>query len=139
MKAGDVVFGAFAVDRITLADHLSVVVQVQGQQAMLVYVTSIKPGDAELTRSLSREFTPQEREQAAFHKRCRFDASIVSVVPLSKLKVIGSLLDETTNEIAQNVQAAIQDGRLKLATYDPKASQHVTRNVSRHKHEVANC
>lgn len=136
MEAGDVVFGAFAVKDQTLTDHLSVVVQVEGSQAMLVYVTSIKPGEPILTRSHSREFTLDERTQASFHKRSRYDASIVSIVPLSKLKVIGKLPDETTIAITQEVQLAIQSGRLLMETYNPQSVKHVTRNVSRQKHEA---
>lgn len=119
MKAGDVVFGCFPVKSGTLADHHSVVAQVMGDSALIVYTTSVKEGDPVNRRALSREFTPGERELANWPNRCRYDASSVAVVPVKLLKVRGRVPTATLQEISQAVQTAVRDKRLDVNHYNP--------------------
>ncbi|MNR71889.1 hypothetical protein D3C71_25680 [compost metagenome] len=137
MKAGDVVFGAFATKNGTLADHHSVVVQVSGDNALLVYTTSIKPDEPQARRMLSREFTQNERELANWPNRCRYDATQLAIVPVSLLTITGRVPTAVVQELTKAIGDAKRDGRLELNHFNPKAPAKATGYASRLKREAA--
>ena len=140
MKAGDVVFGAFSVKGETLSDHHSVVVAVDviGKQemAMLVYTSSVKPGEESARRALSRPFTDAERALANWPNPCRYDATVVALVPTSKLTVGGRVPAKTLQEIVENVGKAAGSNRLVRHTYDPAHPERMTGHASMLKREA---
>ncbi|WP_150126590.1 hypothetical protein [Burkholderia cenocepacia] len=141
MKAGDCVQGAFAVNGETLGDHHSVVVALtksgKEEMAMLVYTTSIKPGDELTRRALSRPFTDAERALANWSNPCRYEATRVALVPTSQLIVGGRVPAKTLQEIVDAVQKAAESNRLERHTYNRSHPVRMTGHVSMRKREAA--
>lgn len=142
-KPGDCVKGVFAVADGTLLDHHSVVVAIDSSgseaMAMLVYTTSIKPGEGSTRFVLSRAFTDEERRMAKWPNPCRYDATRVALVPVSKLTSIegARVPSKTLQEIISSVMQAKQRGRLQSVTYNPAQQERMTGHTSKLKREAA--
>jgi len=142
-KPGDCVKGVFPVPGETLLDHHSVVVAIDSSVkeavAMLVYTTSIKPGEESTRHVLSRAFTDEERKMAKWPNPCRYDATRVALVPVSKLTSIegARVPSRTLKEITDSVMQASQRGRLQRLPYNPAHPVRMTGHVSMLKREEA--
>lgn len=139
MKASDVVFGVFPChhgkenEEVSIVNHYSLVVEVKGDVAMLVYMTSIKEDEpVEATRAYSREWTPEEREHLNIQGRGRYDASRIAFVPTRLLRVVGQVPATTTESVSKQVMAANQSGSLLCVQYNPSHRQiGVGKGISR--------
>ena len=138
MEVGAVVFGVFPVTgERTLTDHHSVVVKVSGDKALLVYTTSIKPGEAAPRRKFSREFTAAEKQSTLWSNRCRYDATQVAEVPLALLKVTGRVPSALARKMLEETFLAARAGVLQANSYNPAHEEKVTGHASRAKREAA--
>jgi hypothetical protein len=137
LKTGDVVFGCFAVKGETLADHHSVVVDVMGDMALLVYTTSIKPGEPVTSRRYSAEFSKNDCTFANWKNRCRYDGSRVSIVPVSMVEVTGRVPAATVTKIVEQITLAKRGSTFECARYDSAHPERRTGYVSRVKREAA--
>jgi hypothetical protein len=130
VKVGDVVRGAFAVKGETLIDHHSVVVDIQKGHALLVYTASLKQGDASRTWKFSRAFDKNEMQLANWRNPCRYEASKLSIVPVSQLELQGRVPSKLLKELAVEMDKAKRMGCLQLHQYNPSHPEVRTGYVS---------
>lgn len=136
-RVGDVVRGYFATADATLADHHSVVVAVSGSDVMLVYTSSVKPDELGARRRWSDEFSAQDRAQAGWKVRCRYDASRVSLVPADKVVVSGQVTSSTLAMLQTKVAECSKRGEIDIRRFHATLPVEVTGHVSRQKREMA--
>lgn len=100
-KTGDVVFGAFMGSNGAVLKHHSVVLQSSKDALVLAYTTSLKE------RSSSPQvFTQEDMKLAGWAKPCRWDASLISIVPSDQVVKKGSVTASTISRITQAVARA---------------------------------
>jgi hypothetical protein len=103
-KAGDVVLGAFATKSGEVLNHYSVVLMSNAGGSLLAYTTSLKSHS-----QCKQVFTAEDMRLANWSKPCRFDASMVCVVPNSQIRLTGRISKKTLAAIQAGYASALRN------------------------------
>lgn len=112
-KAGDVVLGKFACRDGRILRHYSVVLKVSDGGLLLAYTTSMKE---DLNRANpANRFSKEDMTLANFDKPSLWDASTVSIVPSSEVRLHGRISKRTFQAIETAFIRAQQSRVLRVA------------------------
>jgi len=114
LKPGDVVLGSFATkDRVL--NHHSVVLMANEEGCMLAYTTSLKDKSSQC----SQRFSAEDMMSANWSNPCRWDGSVVSVVPTSRVRKTGRISKKTLGAIMAAYQKAVSCRTVQCVMLSP--------------------
>lgn len=111
LKPGDVVFGSFATKDGRVLNHHSVVLMANAEGCMLAYTTSLK----DVSYRGPQRFSQEDMATANWSKPCRWDGSVVSVVPTARVRKTGRISPKTLQNIMAAYQKAVSCRTLQSA------------------------